>query len=79
VEEEIRRILAEQVQPKREYKNPKSREEIAAAVKRAQAFFAPMRETYSVDQFIAEKRIEAAHERAKLGIGLSDPSSPFRK
>lgn len=65
VEEEVRRILAEQVRPKREYRNPKSPEEIAEAVQAAQELFAPMRKTYSVDQFIAEKRMEAARELAE--------------
>ncbi len=77
VEEEIRRILAEQVAPPRKYKNPKTPEEIDAAVKRAQEFFAPMAKTYSVDQYLAEKRIEAARERAKLD--LNDPPAKFRE
>ncbi len=78
VEEEIRRILAEQVTPRAEYKNPKTPEEIAAAVKRAQEFFAPMAKTYSVDQYLEEKRAEARRERAKIE-GLNDPSQEFRK
>jgi len=65
VEEEVRRILAEQVRPRGEYRNPKSAEEIATAVKAAQEFFAPMRKVYSVDQFVAEKRAEAAREFAE--------------
>jgi plasmid stability protein len=64
VEEEVRRILAEQVSQKPVYRNPKTPEEIAAAVKELQDYFAPMRETYSVDQFLAEKRAEAAREFA---------------
>ena len=79
VEEEVRRILAQSVGPRREYKNPKTREEIDAAVKRAQEFFAPMAKTYSVDQFIAEKREEAARESAKLGLDINDPPATFRK
>jgi plasmid stability protein len=75
VEEEIRRILAEQVGPKSEYRNPKTREEIAAAVKRAQALFAPMAKTYSVDQYLEEKRAEARRERGEL----NDPPTEFRK
>ncbi len=66
VEEEVRRILAEQVQTRVPYRNPKTPEEIAAAVKEAQAHFAPLREIYSVDQFLAEKREEARRENAKL-------------
>ena len=79
VEEEVRRILALTVGPVKDYKNPKTREEIAAAVKSAQEFFAPMAKTYSVDQFIAEKREEAARERAKLGLDINDPPATFRK
>jgi plasmid stability protein len=66
VEEEVRRILAEQAGlPKREYRNPKSAEEIAKAVKDIQEHFAPLRGKYSVDQFIAEKREEARREFAE--------------
>jgi plasmid stability protein len=78
VEEEIRRILAAHVGPAREYKNPKTPEEIDAAVKRAQAFFAPMAKTYSVDQYLEEKRAEARRERAEIE-GLNDPPQDFRK
>ena len=77
VEEEIRRILAEQVLPAAEYTNPKTPEEIDAAVKEVQELFKPLRGKYSVDQFIAEKREEAARERAKLG--LDDPPQKFRR
>ncbi len=78
VEEEVRRILAQSVGPRREYKNPKTPEEIDAAVKRAQEFFAPMAKTYSVDQYLEEKRAEARRERAKIE-GLNDPPNDFRK
>ncbi len=78
VEEEIRRILAEQVLPATEYRNPKTSEEIDAAVKRAQEFFAPMADTYSVDQYLEEKRAEARRERAEIE-GFNDPSQEFRK
>jgi plasmid stability protein len=64
VEEEVRRILAEQVGKKFDYRNPKSPEEIAAAAKALQEHFEPLRGRYSVDQFIAEKREEAAREFA---------------
>jgi plasmid stability protein len=66
VEEEIRRILAEQVTPDAEYRNSKTPEEIAEAVKRIQDLFAPIRGKYSVDQFIAEKRATAILELAKF-------------
>ena len=75
VEEEIRRILAEQVGPTAEYKNPKSPGEIAAALKRLQETFAPVRETYSVEQFLSEKHDEARRERAEL----NDPQAKFRR
>lgn len=65
VEEEVRRILAEQVGRRPNYRNPKSPEEIAAAVKVAQEYFAPLRRQYSVDQFIEEKRDEARREFAE--------------
>ncbi len=78
MEEEIRRILAEYAKPVRTYKNPKTREEINAAVKRAQEFFAPMAKTYSVDQYLEEKRAEARRERAEIE-GLNDPPVEFRK
>ena len=65
VEEEVRRILAEHAPERFEYRNPKTPEEIAEAVREAQEFFKPMRETYSVAQFIAEKREEAAREMAR--------------
>ena len=78
MEEEIRRILAENAQPVREYRNPKTPEEIDAAVKRAQEFFAPMAKTYSVDQYLEEKRAEARRERAEIE-GLNDPPQEFRK
>jgi len=73
VEEEVRRILAEHAEPPMQYKNPKTKEEIAAAVKEAQEFFRPMRETYSVDQFIAEKREEAAREYGRF----NEPAKKF--
>ena len=78
VEEEVRQILARSVGPVREYKNPKTPEEIDAAVKRAQEFFAPMAKTYSVDQYLEEKRAEARRERAEME-GLNDPPHDFRK
>ena len=78
MEEEIRRILAEYAKPVREYKNPKTPEEIDAAVKRAQEFFAPMAKTYSVDQYLEEKRAEARRERAEID-GLNDPPAEFRR
>jgi plasmid stability protein len=78
VEEEVRRILAEHAMPVREYRNPKTPEEIAAAVKRAQELFAPMAKTYSVDQYLEEKRAEARRERAEIE-GLNDPPAEFRK
>ncbi|HWA90142.1 MAG TPA: hypothetical protein VG889_08925 [Rhizomicrobium sp.] len=71
----VDRILAEDPPPKFEYKNPKTKEEIAAAVKEAQEFFKPMRETYSVDQFIAEKREEAAREYGRF----NEPEQKFEK
>ena len=46
VEEEIRRILAEQVSRPPECRNPKTPGEIAAAVKSIQKLFAPLREKY---------------------------------
>ncbi|MBV9993002.1 MAG: hypothetical protein JOZ72_17120 [Alphaproteobacteria bacterium] len=64
--EAVDRILAENPQPVVEYRNPKTKEEIAEAVKRAQELFAPMAKTYSVDQFIAEKREEAAREYGRF-------------
>jgi plasmid stability protein len=78
VEEEIRQILAEQVQSVREYRNPKTPEEIDEAVRRAQELFAPMARTYSVDQYLEEKRAEARRERAEIE-GLNDPPAEFRK
>jgi plasmid stability protein len=75
VEEEVRRILAEHAPERIEYRNPKTPEEIAEAVRDAQEFFAPMRETYSVDQFIAEKRAEAAREYGRF----NDPPKKFEK
>jgi len=77
VEEEIRRILAEHADEPvlRNYKNPKTKEEIAAAVREAQEFFAPMAKTYSVDQFIAEKREEAAREYGRF----MEPPQNFEK
>lgn len=72
VEEEVRRILAEQAGKKPEYRNPKTPEEIAAAVKAAQQRFAHLRGKYSVDQFIAEKRAEAARE-------FAEDDKPFEK
>jgi antitoxin FitA len=79
VEEEVRRILAEHAEPRREYRNPKTKEEIAEAVRKAQELFAPMRESYSVDQFIAEKREEAARERLKNSGFHESPQKPFDK
>jgi antitoxin FitA len=64
VEEEVRRILAEQVETLGEIRNPRSPEEIAMAVNELQDHFAPLRGRYSVDRFIEEKRIEAAREFA---------------
>jgi plasmid stability protein len=75
VEEEIRRILAEQVVSDSDYRNPKTPEEVDAAVKRLQALFMPARQTYSVDRFIADKRIEAKRELRKL----EEPRAKFRK
>jgi len=75
VEEEVRRILAEQTTAIEARRNAKSPAEIAEAVKRAQALFAPLRKSYSVDRFIAEKRSEAKRE----GGGLNDPPQKFRK
>ncbi|MEI9994760.1 MAG: hypothetical protein WDM91_09215 [Rhizomicrobium sp.] len=72
MEEEIRRILAEQVGPGAEHKNAKTPDEIDAAVKRLQAAFAPLRSRYSVDEFIAEKREEARRE-------FADEPRPFEK
>jgi hypothetical protein len=57
--------LAEQAVSPGPFRNPKSPEEIAEAVKRLQEHAAPMRGRYSVDQFIAEKRAEAAREFAE--------------
>jgi plasmid stability protein len=78
VEEEVRRILAQHVAPRADYRNRKTPEEIDAAVKRAQALFAPMAKTYSVDQYLEEKRAEARRERAEIE-GLNDPPQDFRK
>jgi plasmid stability protein len=78
MEEEVRRILAQYAQPVMEYRNPKTPEEIDAAVKRAQEFFAPMAKTYSVDQYLEEKRAEARRERAEIE-GLNDPPQDFGK
>jgi plasmid stability protein len=72
VEEEVRRILAEEVATPREFRNPKTPEEIGTAVKELQTLFAPLRGRYSVDQFIAEKRTEAARE-------FADKPKKFRK
>ena len=72
VEEEVRRILAEYATPADEYRNPKTPEEIAAAVKRIQERFAPLRGRYSVDRFIAEKREEARRE-------FAEAKKPFEK
>jgi antitoxin FitA len=79
VEEEVRRILAEHAEPPRQYRNPKTKEEIAKAVHEAQEFFKPMRETYSVDQFIAEKKEEVARERRKYGGFHEPPQKPLDK
>jgi hypothetical protein len=62
VREDIRRILEEYPAPAPEYRNPKTPGEIAEAVKQAQEFFAPLRESYSVDRYLAEKRAEARRE-----------------
>lgn len=78
MEEEIRLILAEHAQPVHEYKNPKTPAEIDEAVRRAQELFAPMAKTYSVDQYLEEKRAEARREWAKME-GLDDPPSEFHK
>ena len=78
VEEEVRRILAERDQPVQEYRNPKTREELDAAVKSAQEFFAPMAKTYSVDQYLEEKREDARREWAEIE-GLNDPPAEFRR
>ncbi len=78
VEEEVRRLLSERAQPVREYRNPKTPEEIDEAVRRAQEFFAPMAKTYSVDQYLEEKRAEARREQAEME-GLNDPPVEFRK
>jgi plasmid stability protein len=75
VEEEIRRILADQVAPRVDHLNRKTPEEVAAAVARLQETFAPVRETYSVDQFIAEKHEDARYER----LALNEPEANFRK
>jgi plasmid stability protein len=64
VEEEVRRILAERADEIPAHRNSRSPEEIAAAVDSLQNLFAPLRGRYSVDQFLAEKREEAARERA---------------
>ncbi len=78
VEEEVRQILAEQIRPLREYRNPKTPAQIDEAVRRAQELFAPMAKTYSVDQYLEEKRAEARRERAEIE-GLNDPPAEFRK
>ena len=75
VEEEVRRILAEQVTPEIEYRNTKTPDEIAAAITRIQKLFAPARGKYSVDQFIAQKRADARREFAKF----DDPVKRSRK
>ncbi len=62
VEEEVRRILADVADGVSVSQRPLSPAELKAALKKAQAFFAPMKESYSVDKFIAEKRKEAARE-----------------
>jgi len=75
VEEEVRRILADYTTAVEPRRNAKSRAEIADAVKRAQALFSPLRKSYSVDRFLAEKRAEAKRETG----GLNDPPQKFRK
>ena len=50
-------------------------ERFAEAVRKAQELFAPIRKTYSVDQFIAEKRAEAAREYGQF----NDPPKKFKK
>jgi plasmid stability protein len=72
VEEEVRRILAEQAGSSAEYRNPKTPKEIDAAVKAAQKLFAPLRDRYSVDQFLEEKHEEAARE-------FADDRKPFKE
>jgi len=67
VEEEVRRILAEEVKGIPSYRDPRSAEEIAAAVKSLQARFVPLRGNYSVDQLIVAKRAESARERRDHG------------
>jgi plasmid stability protein len=62
VEEEVRRLLADHVRDPGGYANPRTPEEISAAVKRAQKLFAPMRKSYSVDRFLAEKHAEVQRE-----------------
>jgi antitoxin FitA len=64
VEEEVRRILAERADMIPAKSNPRTPEEIAAAVDSLQNLFAPLRGRFSVDQFIAEKREEGARESA---------------
>ena len=73
--EEVRRILAEQVGARASRLDRKSANEIAAAVKRAQELFAPMRKSYSVDQFVAEKRAEARKEQ----VEPNDAPKKFRR
>ena len=75
VEEEVRRILAEQVGARASRLDRKSANEIAAAVKRAQELFAPMSKSYSVDQFVAEKRAEARKEQ----VEPNDAPKKFRR
>jgi|SRR5271155_5483747 plasmid stability protein len=72
VEEEVRRILAEQADVPSLPRNPRSPEEIAEAVKRLQKHAAPMRKNYSVNEFVREKRADAARE-------LADENKPFRR
>lgn len=75
VEEEIRRILAEQAVAQPESRKPKTAEEIDAAVKALQAHFAPLRGKYSVDQFIREKRADARREAREF----AESAKKFRK
>lgn len=79
VPEDIRRILAEYPAPQQEYRNPKTPEEITEAVKRAQEFFAPMRENYSVDRYLTEKRAEARREFAEEAAAFKPAAKSGKK
>jgi plasmid stability protein len=69
VEEEVRRILAEQVNAVPVRRNLRSPEEIAAAVSALRDRFAPPRGAYSVDKFLEDKRKEAVRENRKAKLG----------